>query len=96
MKIYTLNQKNQAYHASIVAKLNTDADAKAEISNAFYGGKEVTVHQSDITANGWTGMGYIILDPDTGAGAYIVGGGEWRGTAECSHGRAWRSCRFTS
>jgi len=74
-KIYTLNQKNQAYHASIVAGLNTDADAKAEISNALYGGKEVTVHQSDITANGWTGMGYIILDPDTGAGAYKISGG---------------------
>lgn len=37
--------------------------------------KEVTVHQADINANGWTGMGYMILDPDSGAGAYKISGG---------------------
>ena len=74
-KIYTLNDKNQAYHASIVASLGTDADTKQEISNALAAGKEVTVHQADISANGWTGMGYIILDPDSGAGAYKISGG---------------------
>lgn len=79
-KIYTLNNKNQAYHASIVASLATDADSKAEISNALYAGKEVTVHQSDITAYGWKGIGYIILDPDSGAGAYKISGGANGGT----------------
>ena len=74
-KIYTLNTKNQAYHATIIANLNTAADVKGEIINALYAGKEVTVHQSDITANGWTGAGYIILDTDTGAGAYKISGG---------------------
>jgi hypothetical protein len=74
-RIYTLNQQNQAYHASIVAGLNTDAETKAEITNALNAGMEVTVHQGDITANGWTGSGYIILDPETGAGAYKISGG---------------------
>jgi hypothetical protein len=74
-KIYTLDNTNQAYHASIVASLATDADTKAEISNALYAGMEVTVHQADINANGWTGMGYMILDPDSGAGAYKISGG---------------------
>jgi hypothetical protein len=74
-KIYTLDDKNTAYHQAIVASLGTDADTKAEITNALYAGKEVTVHQADINANGWTGMGYIILDPDTGAGAYKISGG---------------------
>jgi hypothetical protein len=74
-KIYTLNTKNTAYHSTIVASLGTDADTKAEISNALYAGKEVTVHQADINANGWTGMGYIILDPASGAGAYKISGG---------------------
>jgi hypothetical protein len=36
---------------------------------------EVTVHQADITAHGWTGSGYIVLDPETGAGAYKISGG---------------------
>ncbi|MEW5837730.1 MAG: hypothetical protein AB1717_02725 [Pseudomonadota bacterium] len=33
------------------------------------------MHQADITVNGWTGSGYIILDPETGAGAYKISGG---------------------
>jgi hypothetical protein len=74
-RIYTLNQQNQAYHASIVAGLGTDADTKSEITNALNAGMEVTVHQSEITANGWTGSGYIILDPESGAGAYKISGG---------------------
>ncbi len=74
-KVYTLNAQNQAYHSDIVAGLNTDADTKAEIANALNAGMEVTVHQADITAHGWTGSGYIILDPETGAGAYKISGG---------------------
>lgn len=74
-KVYTLNAQNQAYHSGIVAGLGTDADTKAEISNALNAGMEVTVHQTDITAHGWTGSGYIILDPETGAGAYKISGG---------------------
>jgi hypothetical protein len=74
-RIYTLNQQNQAYHAGIVAGLGTDAETKAEIANALNAGLEVTVHQADITAHGWTGSGYIVLDPETGAGAYKIAGG---------------------
>lgn len=40
-KVYTLNARNQAYHAGIVAGLGTDADTKAEISNALNAGMEV-------------------------------------------------------
>ena len=32
-------------------------------------------HEKPITTHGWTGMGYAILDPDTGAGAYLIAGG---------------------
>jgi hypothetical protein len=58
-----------------VAGLGTDADTKSEITNALNAGMEVTVHQSEITANGWTGSGFIILDPESGAGAYKISGG---------------------
>ncbi|MEJ2572353.1 MAG: transglutaminase-like domain-containing protein [Gammaproteobacteria bacterium] len=81
-KIYTLNTQNQTYHASIINGLNTNPDIKAEITDALAAGKEVTVHQSDITFNGWTGTGYIILDPETGAGAYKIGGGSNGGDLE--------------
>lgn len=33
------------------------------------------MHQAEINAYGWTGMGYTILDPDSGAGAYKISGG---------------------
>jgi hypothetical protein len=56
-----------------------------EMQNALSIGKEVTVHQSPINQSGWTGTGYIITDPATGAGAYKISGGanggflEWWG-----------------
>lgn len=33
------------------------------------------MHQNPITYAGWTGAGYIITDPQTGAGAYKISGG---------------------
>lgn len=32
------------------------------------------LHEKAINAHGWTGYGYIIIDPDTGAGAYLIEG----------------------
>ena len=46
-----------------------------DIRNGVNAGKTVTVHDTQITLNGWSGTGYIILDPNTGAGAYMIGGG---------------------
>lgn len=74
-KIYTLNAQNQPYHQALLAEMTIDADAKAEIQNSLAAGMEVTTHQAEITVNGWTGSGYIILDPETGAGAYKISGG---------------------
>jgi len=74
-KIYTLTPANQAIHSSVVSGLQISANVKNEITNALSAGKEVTVHEKDITVNGWTGCGYTILDQDTGAGAYKIAGG---------------------
>lgn len=38
-------------------------------------GKEVIVHTDPINVPGWKGAGYIITDPETGAGAWKIGGG---------------------
>lgn len=74
-KIYTLNQANQANHATLLAQIAIDPQTRIEIQNALAAGKEVTVHQAPITLSGWTGSGYIITDPGTGAGAYKISGG---------------------
>lgn len=38
-------------------------------------GKEVTIHERTIAANGWMGAGYAVVDPETGGGAYLIEGG---------------------
>jgi hypothetical protein len=74
-RIYTLNSQNQTIHASTLASLGISAEAKAEIANALAAGREVTVHQTNINSFGFSGAGYIIIDPETGAGAYKIEGG---------------------
>ena len=38
-------------------------------------GREATISEGTITVAGWTGVGYIVSDPETGAGAYRISGG---------------------
>ena len=70
-RIYTINQSNAA---TALPKLSIGGDVGAEIRNAIQAGKEVTFHERQISAHGWTGYGYVITDPDTGAGAYLIEG----------------------
>ncbi|ELA09178.1 hypothetical protein MOMA_02185 [Moraxella macacae 0408225] len=46
-----------------------------DIRNAVNAGRIVTAHERNISVKGWSGSGYIIIDPYTGAGAYLIGGG---------------------
>jgi len=51
-----------------------------EIQNGIAAGKEVTVHEKAINAYGFSGFGYIIIDPETGVGGYLIegkGSGSW-------------------
>ena len=55
-----------------------------DVKDAVAAGKIVTISQSTISYQGWTGAGYSIVDPNTGAGAYLIGGGQdgaWLGIA---------------
>ncbi len=70
--IYTINQSNIA---TILPQLQVDLGTIADIQNAVNAGMVATVSKTDITYNGWTGVGYIITDPNTGAGAYMISGG---------------------
>ncbi|MBV7456200.1 hypothetical protein KW843_17095 [Acidovorax sp. sif1233] len=70
-KIYTINQSNAA---TALPNLTIGGDVGAEIRNAIQAGKEVTFHESQINAHGFTGYGYIITHPETGAGAYMIEG----------------------
>ncbi len=70
--IYTINETNIT---TVLPQLQVDIQVKEDIQNAVNAGKEVTVSKSNISYNGWTGCGYIVINPETGAGAYMLSGG---------------------
>lgn len=45
------------------------------LTQALQAGLEVTIHEKPITQDGWSGAGYIAIDPSTGAGGYLIEGG---------------------
>jgi hypothetical protein len=70
--IYTVNQSNIN---TILPQLQLDSETINDIINAVNAGKEVTVSKTNIDFNGWTGCGFIVFDPDTGGGCYMISGG---------------------
>ena len=70
--IFTINQSNVN---ATLPQLQVDSIVKADVQNAVNAGKAVTISKTNIGYNGWTGCGYIIIDPSTGAGAYMISGG---------------------
>ena len=70
-RIYTINQSNAA---TALPKLPVGGTVGQEIQSAIQAGKEVTFHERGINAHGFSGYGYIITDPETGGGAYLIEG----------------------
>ena len=70
-RIYTINQSNAA---TALPKLPVGGTVGQEIQSAIQAGKEVTFHERGINAHGFSGYGYVITDPETGAGAYLIEG----------------------
>lgn len=70
--VYTVNQANITI---VLPQLQIDQQIKDDILNAVNAGKVVTVSKTNISYDGWNGCGYIITNPDTGAGAYMISGG---------------------
>jgi hypothetical protein len=54
-------------------------DIKNGIKEAALAGNLVVVPKDDISYYGWNGVGYIVLNPNTYEGAYLISGGSsWR------------------
>jgi hypothetical protein len=70
--IYTITQSNIN---AILPQLTIYDAAKNDVINAVNSGKSVIIQKSNISYAGWNGCGYIILDPNTGAGAYMISSG---------------------
>jgi len=71
-RIYQVTTENVD---AVLPVLNISSEVKNEIRASVAVGKVATVSQNNITVGSWTGVGYIIADPDTGAGAYRISGG---------------------
>jgi hypothetical protein len=71
--IYTVTRDNIA---TVMPVLSLDAEVKSAITDAVNAGMEVTVPQTNINFHGTAVVGYIAIDPETGAGAYMISGGD--------------------
>lgn len=76
--IYTITQAN---YAEVLPKLQLSSTTLTDIRNAVNAGREVTTHEKVLSYKGWRGAGYIIIDPNSGAGAYLIEGGANGGIA---------------
>ena len=60
---------------TVIPQLTVSSDVITDIQNAVAAGKQVLIPRDNITLLDWSGAGYIVLDPETGAGAYLISGG---------------------
>ena len=72
-KIWTITRTNLDIALN---GLQLPASVETDIRNSVYADKEVTAHEKPVSFFGSSQVGYIVLDPETGAGAYQIGGGE--------------------
>lgn len=71
-KIWTITRDNLDL---ALTSINLGVDTENEIRNAVNAGKIATAHELQVNFRGWVGSGYLLIDPDTGAGAYKIAGG---------------------
>lgn len=60
---------------AVLSQVDLGADAEAEVRAAVSRGRIAWVAESRLSVHQWTGTGYVLEDPDTGAAAYLISGG---------------------
>jgi hypothetical protein len=69
----------------MVPQLDVSSAVVSDILDAVAAGKQVITPQQEFTFHQWSGLGYIVLDLVSGAGAYLISGGlAGGGTADLS------------
>ncbi|WP_165794487.1 hypothetical protein [Kinneretia aquatilis] len=76
-RIYTITQKVFQDNLGLVTShLSAHSwDTRQRVQQALEAGQEVTIHQRPVMQDGWAGAGFVLLDPETGAGRYLIEGG---------------------
>lgn len=71
-RVYRITPANQT---TIIPNIHHEPDVMQEIQSALSVGRHVITHTDAVSVPGWNGAGYIILDPETGDGAYRISNG---------------------
>jgi hypothetical protein len=71
-KIYTIDRNNIG---AVLPTLQISQGVKNDITNSVNAGRVATVSEKNISQSGFTGVGYILTDFDTGSAAYKISGG---------------------
>jgi uncharacterized membrane protein len=72
MPVYTVDSTNVS---DVLPLLSQSGEVTSAISSAVGAGKVVIVPQAAMDLGWWQGTGYAVIEPDTGAGAYLISGG---------------------
>ena len=67
--------KIDASNVQLVNTLQISQSAKDDITNAVATGHYAFAPEREPALSGWAAVGYIVIDPQTGAGAYLIDGG---------------------
>jgi hypothetical protein len=70
--IYTIDSTNIS---TTLSQIQVSSEVTDDIKNAVNAGKKVIISKTEVQYEGWTGIGYIVIDPTTGAAAYMISGG---------------------
>lgn len=70
--IYRINQANLD---AVLPQLAVSTAVRTDIINAVQAGRIALVPQRELTHGTWSGSGYILQDPQSGAAAYLIEGG---------------------
>jgi hypothetical protein len=81
-RVYHITPANQA---DVLPHIRQNPLTMSEIRSSLAVGREVIVHTDPITVPGWRGAGYVIFDPQMGAGAWKIGGGANGGFLDVLH-----------
>jgi hypothetical protein len=85
-RIYTITPQVYVSNPTIVqSQLAAHSQSTRErVQEYLDAGWEVSIHQTPITQDGWTGAGFTVIDQSTGAGGYLIEGasnGNWKAIA---------------
>ncbi len=84
--VYRIDMTNRS---EVLPRLQLSASVESTIVDALNRGRVVTVSERELRVNDWSGVGFIVLDPTTGAAGYLISGGLAGTISTISGGSLW-------